>query len=91
MNTDHNDKLIASLVERYAAEAGTGPDTETVLSELIADLLHYADALPADRRVDPRGAVRIGETVAEKAVAFYEDDLSDELGPDHVLTSEFFG
>jgi hypothetical protein len=79
MSTDHNHELIATLVAAYRDAADNGTDTETVLSDLIADLMHYADTLPADERVEGDGAGRIGETVADKAAFLYTDELDEEM------------
>lgn len=74
MDTERN-QLVARLAAAYRDATDEGTDMETAIVDLVADLLHHADTLPADERVwfteGAEGADAIGETVAEKALMHY--------------------
>lgn len=67
---------VADLVRAYRDIYDDGESLDTVLIDLVADLMHYADGLPADERdwgVD--GA--LGEYVVERATSHYLEERDD--------------
>jgi len=82
MNTERK-RLVAHLAATYRDATDEGADMETAIVDLVADLLHHADTLPADERVWfteglDGGADAIGETVAEKALMHYLDERDED-------------
>lgn len=72
MTKPHRHDLVATFVAAYHTG---GESLEQEISDLIADLLHYADTLPSDERINSEGGEQIGITVAEKAIAYYEEEI----------------
>lgn len=60
---------VADIVRAYGEAVDNGEHKFTVVSDLIADLLHYVDLLPADEVPDHRqpGA----ESVIDAALDYY--------------------
>lgn len=52
-------------------------DPETVLSDLLADLMHWCDVQRPDS--EPQGAIGF-DAALERARDYYNEEVSDELG-----------
>jgi|HubBroStandDraft_1064217.scaffolds.fasta_scaffold01552_2 hypothetical protein len=69
-----------SVVTRFAKDTGLGDDLradpETVLADLLADLLHWCDAQKTNRRLE--GDISF-ESALGRALGHYREEVANEV------------
>lgn len=68
---------VADIVRAYASVVDDGEPLDTVVIDLIADLLHFADTVPVDQLDWDPVSYAVGLYVAERAVAHYTAERYD--------------